>query len=168
MAAERTGKVTMKGNPVTLLGPELKAGDKAPDFKLVNGSLQEVSLAGSAGKTRVLLAVPSLDTPVCAIETKKFNDKAADLGDGVVVYPVSLDLPFAQKRFCAAEKTEKVVPLSDYKHHTFGEAYGVLMKENGLFARAVFVIGPDDKIKYVQLVPEIAQEPDYDAVLASL
>lgn len=168
MAQERTGLVTFKGGPMTLIGPELKVGDKAPDFALVDGSLQTVTLASSAGKTRLLSVVPSLDTPVCQIQTKQFNEKAASLGGDVVVYTVSVDLPFAMKRFCSAEKADKVVPVSDYKDHSFGVSYGVRIKELGLLARAIFVIGPDDRIKYIELVREVADQPNYDAALAAL
>jgi len=167
MAQERTGVVTFKGGPVTLVGSEVKVGDSAPDFKVVNNAMQDVSLESSKGKTRVICSVPSLDTPVCSIETKKFNEKAAGLGDGVIVYTVSMDLPFAQKRFCGAEGTDKIVPVSDYKYRSFGEAYGVVIKELQLLARAVFVVGPDDKVKYIEIVKEIAQEPDYDKALAA-
>ncbi len=167
MAQERTGVVTFRGNGVTLLGPELRLGDPAPDFELIGPDLKPVKLADSRGKTRLICAVPSLDTPVCAKETKRFNEAAAGLGEGVVVYAVSLDLPFAQKRFCGAEQTDKIVPLSDYKDHSFGLAYGVRIKELGLLARSVFVVGPDDRIKYIEIVPEIAQEPDYDKALAA-
>ena len=167
MVQERTGQVTFKGGPVTLLGNEVKVGEKAPEFKAVNSGMADVTLGSSAGKTRLICSVPSLDTPVCSIETKKFNEKAAGLGDGVIVYTVSMDLPFAAKRFCATEGTDKVVPLSDYKYRSFGEQYGVLIKELGLLARAVFVVGPDDKVKYIEIVKEIAQEPDYEKALAA-
>ena len=167
MAQERSGAVTFKGGPVTLIGPELKVGEKAPDFSIVNNAMQPVSLKDSAGKTRILSVVPSLDTPVCQIQTKRFNEAASKLPDNIVVYAVSVDLPFAQKRFCGAEGADKITALSDYKHRTFGESYGVLVKELMLLARSIFVIGPDDKLKYIQLVPEIASEPDYEKALAA-
>jgi thiol peroxidase len=167
MALERTGIVTFKGGPMTLVGNEVRAGEKAPDFKVVNTAMADVTLASSAGKTRVICSVPSLDTPVCSMEAKKFNEMAAALGDGVVVYTVCMDLPFAAKRFCAAESANTIVPLSDFKYRSFGENYGVVIKELGLLARAVFVVGPDDKVKYIEIVKEVAQEPDYDKALAA-
>ncbi len=167
MSQERTGLVTLKGNGVTLLGPELKVGDTAPAFEVAAGDLKPVTLATSAGKTRIICTVPSLDTPVCAIEAKKFNDKAAALPDSIVTYFVSLDMPFAQKRFCTAEKAEKIVPLSDFRNHSFAKNWGVQIKETGFYARAIFVVGPDDKIKYIEIVKEVAQEPDYDKALAA-
>lgn len=167
MAQEKTGLVTLKGNPVTLLGPEVKVGDAAPDFDAVDGGFGKVNLASSAGKTRIFCVVPSLDTPVCAIEAKKFNEKAASLPADKIVYFVSIDTPMAQKRFCGAEKTDKIVPVSDFKNHSFGANYGVRIKENGLLARSIFVVGPDDKVKYVEIVKEVAQEPDYDKALAA-
>lgn len=168
MAQERTGAVTFKGGGMTLVGPELKVGDSAPEFKLVDNGMQPVTLASSAGKTRIICTVPSVDTPVCAIETKRFNEEAAKLGEDKIVYVVSLDLPFAQKRFCGAEGTDKIVTLSDYKARAFGESYGVLIKELGLLARAVFVVGPDDKIKYIELVKEVTDQPDYDKAMAAV
>lgn len=168
MANERPGAVTFKGAPLTLIGPELKVGDKAPDFTLINNAMQPVKLSSSSGKTRLILAVPSLDTPVCAIEAKKFNDKAAAFGDSTVTYVVSLDLPFAQKRFLGEEKATNVVALSDYQDREFGQAYGTLIKELKILSRAVFVVGPDDTIKYVEYVPEVAQEPNYEKALAAV
>lgn len=168
MSTERTGVVTFKGGPVTLIGPELKPGDAAPDFDLADNAMQSVTLATHAGKTRILSVVPSLDTPVCSTQTKRFNDEAGKLGEDCVLYTISVDLPFAQSRFCAAEGTDKIVALSDYKHRAFGEAYGTLIKELMLLTRSIFIIGPDDKIKYVQIVPEITDEPDYDAVLEAV
>lgn len=168
MSQERTGIVTFKGGPITLVGPEIKVGDKAPEFTAIESfPASKAILAASAGKTRIISVVPSLDTGICSIQTKKFNEEAASLPDNVVIYTISLDLPFAQKRFCTAEGTSKVVPLSDFKDRSFGEAYGVVMKELGLLARAVFVVGPDDVVKYVQIVPEMINEPDYAAALAA-
>jgi thiol peroxidase len=168
MTQERTGAITFKGGPMTLLGPELKVGDPAPDFSCVDGSLQEVKLASSAGKTRLFSVVPSLDTQVCAIQTRKFNEEAVKLAGDVVVYTVSVDLPFAQGRFCGAESADKVVPISDYKFRSFGQNYGVLIKELMLLARSVFVVGPDDKIKYLEIVREVTDQPDYAKALAAV
>ena len=161
--------VTLKGNPVNLAGTELKPGDKAPDFTLQNDGLEDVNLAASSGKTRIIATVPSLDTPVCHEETKRFNDEAAKL-DNVDVIVVSTDLPFGQKRWCGAEGVDKVSCLSDHRTAKFGEAYGVLISGGPLdrcLARAIFVVGPDDTIKHVEYVSEIAEHPNYDAALSA-
>lgn len=161
--------VTLKGNPVQLAGNELKVGDKAPDFTLQNNGLEDVALGASTGKTRIIATVPSLDTPVCHAETKRFNDEAAQLAN-VAVLVVSTDLPFGQKRWCGAEGVDKVQCLSDHRTARFGQDYGVLIKGGPLdrcFARAIFVVGPDDKIKHVEYVKEITEHPNYDAVLAA-
>lgn len=162
-------KITFKGNPITTRGELPKVGSAAPDFKLTGGDLADVSLADFAGKTRVLNIVPSLDTGVCATSARKFNAEAANLKDTVVL-TVSRDLPFAQKRFCEAEKIENVIPLSELRDRSFGEAYGVEMTEGplrGLLSRAVVVIDPSGKVVHAEQVPEIAQEPDYEAALAA-
>ena len=164
---ERSGIITFKGNPFTLLGPELKAGDKAPDFAVVDNGLAPVSLASSAGKIRVISSVPSLDTPVCDTETRRFNQEAAGLPGDVVVLTISLDLPFAQKRWCGAAGIDKVTTLSDYRDRSFGQNYGVLIKELLLLTRAIFVIDAQDVIRYIQIVPEVTNEPDYTAVIAA-
>src|SRR5688572_1701016 len=164
MAQERTGIVTMKGKPQTLVGPALKAGDKAPDFEAVNTALEPVNLASSKGKARLFATVPSLDTPVCSLETKRFAQEIGKLGGNVQFYTVSADLPFAQKRWCGAENV-KVDTISDHRKLSFAESYGVLMKELRILARAIFVVDPSDKITYVQIVPEIASEPDYDKAI---
>jgi thiol peroxidase len=167
MASQRKGAVNWKGAPTDLVGPELKAGDKAPsDFTLVGTDMSAVSGKDLAGKPRILCALPSLDTPVCDVEMKRFNQEAAKLGD-TTVYVVSLDLPFAQKRWCGATGSDKVKALSDYKDRSFGPAYGVLAPSKGLFARAVFVIGPDDVIKHAEYVAEVGTEPNYDAALSA-
>lgn len=168
MAQERPGGVTFKGNPMTLIGPELHVGDKAPDFTLIDNGMQPVALSASAGKTRLISVVPSLDTPVCAVQTKRFNEEAAKLPENVVVYTVSVDLPMAQKRFCGAEGTTKITALSDYRQRSFGEAYGVLIKELMLLARSIFVVGPDGVLKHVEYVKEVAEHPDYDKALAAV
>ncbi len=160
-------QVTLKGNPVQLDGTELKAGDSAPDFVLQNNALEDVTLACSAGKTRIIATVPSLDTAVCHAETKRFNDEAAGL-EGVEVLVVSTDLPFGQKRWCGAENVDKVTCLSDHRTAEFGQKYGVLISAGPLsrcLTRAIFVVGPDDKLKHVEYCSEIAEHPDYDAVL---
>ena len=166
MSQERTGIITFKGNPMTLLGPDVKPGDVAPEFKVVDNGLQPVTLADSKGKVRLVTVVPSLDTPVCDSMTRKFNEQAAMLPDNVVVYTVSLDLPFAQKRWCGNAGIEKVKTLSDYQERAFGLNYGVLIKELKLLARAVFVIDKNDVVAYREIVKEVTAEPDYDAALA--
>ena len=163
---ERAAAVTLKGNPMTLVGDELKVGDKAPDFTLKAVDMSDTTLGDFTGKVKIISIVPSLDTPVCDTQTRKFNEQAGSL-DGVVVLTVSVDLPMAQKRWCGAAGVENVVCLSDYKDHSFGKAYGVRIKEVGLLARQVMVVDKDDTIKYIELVPEVAQEPDYDAALAA-
>lgn len=166
--SERTGIITFKGNPFTLLGPELKAGDRAPDFTVVDTGLAPVTLASYTGKIKVISAVPSLDTPVCDTETRRFNQEAAALPDNVVVLTISLDLPFAQKRWCGASGIDRVTTLSDYQERSFAAAYGVLIKELKLLARAIFVIDASDTIRYIQVVPEVTSEPDYAAVVAAV
>ena len=168
MSQERKGVATFKGGPLTLIGPELKAGDKAPDFKLIDTGLKAVTLADSKGKTRLISVVPSIDTPVCDLQTKRFNQEAAKLPANVAVLTVSMDLPFAQSRWCGVAGADKVQMLSDYQEHAFGQAYGVLIKELQLLSRAIFVIGADDKIQYAEYVKEITMHPDYEKALQSL
>ena len=165
---ERKGVITFKGNPMTLLGPEIKVGDKAPDFRVVDTGLAPVTLADFKGKVKIISAVPSLDTPTCDTETRRFNQEAAKLPGNVVVLTVSLDLPFAQKRWCAAAGIDKVKTLSDYQDRSFASAYGVLIKELKLLSRSIFVVDGSDTVRYVQHVKEVAQEPDYAAVLAAV
>jgi len=165
---ERQGVVTMKGNPLTLVGKELKVGDAAPDVELVDNDLKAVRLSSFRGKACVVSAVPSLDTPVCDMETRRFNQEAAKLGDQVVILTVSMDLPFAQKRWCGAAGVDKVKTLSDHREAAFGEAFGVLIKGLRLLARAIFVIDQKGILRYIQLVKEVAQEPDYNAVLGAV
>ncbi len=164
---EHSGIITFKGNPFTLLGPQLKVGDKAPDFAVVDNGLAPVTLASSAGKVRIISSVPSLDTPVCDTETRRFNLEAAALPGNVAVLTISLDLPFAQKRWCGAAGIDKVTTLSDYRERSFGQNYGVLIKELLLLARVIFVIDATDVIRYIQIVPEVTSEPDYAAVIAA-
>lgn len=162
---ERPGAVTFMGNPLTLLGPVVKAGDKASDFRVVDNELKPRALADFAGKTKIICSVPSLDTPVCDTETRRFNLEAADLQNDVIVLALSMDLPFAQKRWCGTAGVDKVITLSDYQDRSFAQAYGVLIKELKLMARCIFVVDAYDTVRYVQLVKEIADEPDYAAVL---
>jgi len=164
---ERPGIITFKGNPMTLLGPALAMGDKAPAFTAVDTGLAPVSLADFAGKVKIISAVPSLDTPVCDTETRRFNQEAAALPDSVVLLTVSMDLPFAQKRWCGAAGIDRVKTLSDYRDRSFGLAYGVVIKELMLLSRSIFVIDATDTIRYIQHVPEVTNEPDYAAVLAA-
>jgi thioredoxin-dependent peroxiredoxin len=168
MPQEREGIITFKGSPMTLLGPDLKVGDRAPGFTVVDNGLNPVTLVSYAGKIKVISAVPSLDTPVCDTETRRFNQEAAALPDRVVVLTVSLDLPFAQKRWCGAAGIDRVTTLSDYKERSFGLSYGVLIKELNLLSRSIFVIDAADTIRYIQHVPEVTHEPDYAAVLAAV
>jgi thiol peroxidase len=165
---ERTGIITMQGNPLTLLGKELKVGDKAPDFELLDNDLKTVNLSAFRDKVLVISSVPSLDTPVCDMETRRFNEEAGELGDRVAVLTVSMDLPFAQKRWCGAAGVERVTTLSDHRDAKFGEAYGVLIKGLRLLARAVFVGDRKGVIQYIQLVKEVTKEPDYEAVIAAV
>jgi len=168
MPEERKGIITFKGNPMTLLGPELKAGERAPGFTVVDAGLAPVTLGSYAGKIKVISAVPSLDTPVCDTETRRFNQEAAGLPDKVAVLTVSLDLPFAQKRWCGAAGIDRVTTLSDYQERSFGLAYGVLIKELKLLSRSIFVIDGGDIIRYIQHVPEVTHEPDYAAVISAV
>ena len=163
--SERTGIITFKGNPLTLVGPALQVGDKAPAFAAVDNGLAPKTLADYAGKIKIISAVPSLDTPTCDTETRRFNQEAAGLPGNVVVLTISLDLPFAQARWCGAAGIDKVVTLSDYRDRSFGNAYGVLIKELLLLGRAIFIVDADDVIRYIQIVPEVATEPDYNAVI---
>jgi thiol peroxidase len=158
-------QVTFKGNPVTLVGSQVKVGDAAPDFTVVDNSMGAVSLAKYQGMVKIVSAVPSLDTPVCDTETRRFNQEAAKLPGDVVVLTISADLPFAQKRWCGAAGIDKVVTLSDYRDRSFALAYGVLIDELKLLSRSIFVIDKQNVIRYVQHVPEVTQEPDYEAAL---
>ncbi len=165
---ERSGVVTMRGNPVTLLGDELKVGDTAPDFTAVANNMQPVEFSSYRGKVCVIASVPSLDTPVCDIMTRRFNEEAATLGPDVQILTLSMDLPFAQTRWCGSAGVDRVRTLSDHREASFGEAYGVLIKGLRLLTRAVFVVDRDGKIRHAQIVSETAQEPDYDAVIKTV
>lgn len=156
--------VTFKGNPVTLLGNEVKVGDQAPDFKVLANDLSEVTLQDSKGQVRLISVVPSLDTGVCDAQTRRFNEETANLGN-VKILTVSVDLPFAQKRWCGAAGIDKVQTLSDHRELSFGEAYGVAIKELRLLARAVFVVDSNDKVTYVEYVSEATDHPNYEAAI---
>ena len=162
---EHSGAITMKGNPLTLVGPKLSAGDAAPDVEVLDNDLNPVKLSSFKEKVCILSIVPSLDTPVCDLQTRRFNDEAGKLGDDVAILTISMDLPFAQKRWCGAAGADKVATFSDHRNAAFGEAYGVLIKELRLLARAIFVVDKQGTIQYCQLVKEVTEEPDYDAAL---
>jgi len=165
---ERKGLITIHGNGLTLLGNELKVGNRVPDATLLSNDLQPVSLSSYRGKVTVILSVPSLDTPVCDIETRNFNKKASSLSKDVAILAVSMDLPFAQKRWCGAGGVNNVVTLSDHRDASFGSSFGVLIKELRLLARAIFVIDREGTVRYVQLVKELSSEPDYDAAYKAI
>jgi thioredoxin-dependent peroxiredoxin len=166
--SERPGAVTFHGNPLTLLGQEIKVGDTAPEFEALDNGLSPAKLSAFQGKVVIISAVPSLDTPVCDLETRRFNAEAAKLGKEVVILTISMDLPFAQKRWCGAAGVTHVTTLSDHKDAAFGLAYGVLIKELRLLTRAVFVVDRKGLVRYVELVREITHEPDYDAALTAV
>ena len=165
---ENSEIITMKGNSLTLVGKQPKVGDHAPDFEVLNNDLSPVKLSPFNGKVCVIASIPSLDTPVCDMETRRFNEEAGTLGSDVAILTISMDLPFAQKRWCGAAGVDKVTTLSDHMGASFGEAYGVLIKELRLLARAVFVVDGDGVVQYVQIVKEVADEPDYEDVLEAL
>jgi len=168
MAQERSGAATFKGDPITLIGPQLKAGDAAPDFTVSKNLLEDVSLKDYAGKIKLISVVPSLDTGVCDAQTRRFNEEAAGLGDDVVVLTISADLPFAQARWCGAAGVDRVITLSDYKSRSFGEAYGVLIKEFQLDMRSIFVVDTNDKIAYVEYLGEMTEHPNYEAAVEAV
>ena len=161
---ERKGAVTLRGNPMTLVGPEIKVGDAAPAFTVIGNDMKPVTLADTAGKVRIVASVPSLDTPVCDAETRRFNEESANL-PGVEILTVSMDLPMAQSRWCGAAGVKNVRTLSDYRERLFGPAYGVLIQELQLDARAVFVLDKDNTVRYVEYVKEVAEHPNYAAAL---
>jgi len=165
---ERNDVITFQGNPLTLLGTELKVGDTAPDVTVLANDLSPVKLSSYKGKVCVISIVPSLDTPVCDMQTRKFNQEAGSLNDNVAILTMSMDLPFAQARWCGAAGVDKVVTLSDHRDAGFGKAFGVLIKELRLLARAVFVVDKEGTIQYIQLVKEVTEEPDYNAVLEAV
>ena len=164
--AERAGLVTLKGNPITLVGSEVKVGAKAPEAELIANDLTAVKLSTLCrGKVCIITSVPSFDTPVCDVETRRFNQEAGSLGDDVTVLAISMDLPFAQSRWCGAAGVKNVRTLSDHRDAAFGASYGVLIKGLRLLARAVFVVDKQGTIRYVELVKEVASEPNYEAAL---
>ena len=165
MAEKRTGVITFKQNPMTLVGPDIAVGSQAPDFKVVDEALQPVTRDSAQGKIQLIAVVPSIDTGVCDTMTRKFNQEAAALPDQVAVYTISVDLPFAQKRWCGAAGIERVKLLSDYQERSFGENYGLLIDELKLLARAVYIVDANGKIAYREIVPEVTDEPDYTAAL---
>jgi len=166
--SERTQLVRMKGNPLTLVGNEVRLGDTAPEFEVLNGNLEPVTLSRFRGKVCVIISAPSIDTPVCDREARRFNEEATRLGDDVVVLAISMDLPFAQKRWCAAAGVENIQLLSDHRDAAFGRAFGVLIKELRLLARTVFIVDRAGTVRYIQYVKETTEEPDYDEVLRAL
>ena len=161
-------QVTFKNGPVTLIGNEVKVGDQAPDFTVLDNGLSPVSLKDSDGKIRLFSVVPSLDTGVCDAQTRRFNEAAAELGDNVVIYTVSVDLPFAQKRWCGAAGIDAVQTVSDHRDLSFGEAYGVYIKELRLLTRAIFVVDATGKVTYVEYVPEATDHPNYEAAIEAV
>ena len=165
---ERPNAITLKGKPLTLIGPELKVGDRAPDFTLIDQSWSAINLAATGKRARVFSVVPSLDTSVCTLQTKRFNDEAGKFGDRVAFYTISRDLPYAAKRWCGAEGVTRVTTLADHMDANFGKNYGVFIKEIGLDARSVFVLDAAGSLRHVEYVREFAEQPNYDAVLAAL
>jgi thiol peroxidase len=167
---KRANAVTFKGSPLTLVGPQLKPGDKAPDFQCVTAALSLTGIADTPAKARLFSVVPSLDTPVCSQQTKKFEESLAALKDKAACYTVSLDMPFAQKRFCTAENVTNMQTLSDVHNHSFGQQYGVLIEglPLPLLSRSVFVVDKSGTITYAEYVPEVTSHPDYDRALAAL
>ena len=163
---ERAGATTLRGNPLTVVGPELKPGDKAPDFKAVDDSLKELDLAGTGSGVRIFSVVPSLDTPVCDAQTRRFNEEAGKLPD-LKIYTFSMDLPFAQKRWCGAFGIDHVKMVSDHRDASFGQAYGTLIKDLRILSRAIFVVDKNNTIRYVEYVKEVGEHPKYDAALAA-
>ncbi len=165
---ERKGIITMKGQPLTLLGKEVKVGDQAPDFEVLANDLSVVKLSSYRGRVCIISSVPSLDTSVCDMMTRRFNQEVVNLGDDMVVVTISMDLPFAQKRWCGAADVKNVQTLSDHRDASFGNAFGILIKELRLLARAVFVVDKEGIVRYVQVVSELTNEPDYEAVLQAV
>jgi thiol peroxidase len=168
MTSERKEDLTFKGNPLTVVGDQVKVGDKAPDFQLVDNGMQAVTLSNTAGKVRLISVVPSLDTGICDAQTRRMNEEAAKLGDAVAVLTVSAEHPFNQKRWCGAAGIDAVQVLSDHMAMSFGTAYGTYIKEWRLEQRAMFVVDENDVVRYVEYVPEIAQHPDYDSALEAV
>ncbi len=168
MATERPNGTKFKGDPLTLIGPEIKAGDKAPDFVARTQDLKPFSLNSTRGKVRLFSAVPSLDTPVCDTETRRFNEEAAKLGDKAEIITLSVDLPFAQKRWCGAAGIDKIKVVSDYYDRSFCLAYGTLIKELHLSSRALFVVDASDTVRYVEYVSDVVNQPNYEKALSAV
>ncbi|WP_262428200.1 thiol peroxidase [Paratissierella segnis] len=164
MIEKRANIITMKGNPMTLLGPEIKIGDKAPDFTVLTGDLKPYTLKDAGDKIKIISVVPSLDTGVCELQTIRFNEEAADL-DNVVILTISVDLPYAQKRFCSSNNIDKVITLSDHKDLSFGLNYGFVIEELRLLSRGIIVLDKDNTVRYVEYVKEVSNHPDYDKAL---
>ena len=162
---ERTGVITMKGQPLTLVGPELQVGAPAPDFEVTANDLSPFQFSSLKGQVCLIASVPSLDTPVCDLETRRFNDDAANLSQDIQLMTISMDLPFAQKRWCGAAGVERLTTYSDHRLASFGLAYGVLIKELRLLARAVFVVDKAGTLQYVEVVPELVNQPNYEEIL---
>jgi thioredoxin-dependent peroxiredoxin len=162
---ERKNIVTIFGNPVTLLGADLKVGDGAPSFTVIDSDLKERSLQDFKGKVRIISVTPSLDTPVCDMQARRFNQELVSLPEEVMVINISVDLPFAIKRFCTTAGIDRVIALSDHRETNFGTAYGVLMKESRLLARSIFIVDRDDIIRYIEIVPEVTSHPNYERAL---
>ncbi len=165
---ERAGVVTMKGRPLTLIGPDIKVGEKAPDFTVLDEELREVRFDDFTGKTKIVSVTPSLDTPVCDLQLRRFNREAASLPQDVVVLNMSMDLPFAIARFCTTAEIDRAKALSDHRDASFGAAYGVLIKELRLLARSIFIIDKNNIIRYKEIVPEQSNHPDYERALKAL
>jgi len=165
---ERMGLVTMKGKPLTTVGSDVKIGQRAPDFVAIDNNLAAVGFSSYHGKICIISSVISLDTPVCDMQTRKFNEEASRLGPGVVILTLRMDLPFAQKRWCGAAGVDRIQTLSDHRDASFGTSYGVLIKELRLLARAIFLVDRKGLLQYKELVKEVTHEPDYDAVLSQL
>jgi len=165
---DKQAVVTMKGSPLTLVGNQVNVGEPAPDFEVLANDLSPVKLSSFRGKVCIISSVPSLDTPVCDTMTRRFNEEASNLGDDVVVLTISMDLPFAQKRWCGAAGVKNVQTLSDHRDASFANAFGVLIKELRLLARAVFVVDKEGIVRYAEIVDELTNEPDYEAVLKAV
>lgn len=165
---ERRGIITIKDNPLTLVGNVVKVGDRAPDFTVLDAELKEIRLSDFSGKIKVISVTPSLDTPVCDMQARRFNEEAAKLPENVVVMNISMDLPFAISRFCTNAGIDRVKAYSDHRDASFGNAYGVLIKELRLLARSIFVIDEEDIIRYIEIVSEITNQPDYEMALRAV
>ena len=165
---ERTGIITFQGNPLTLIGNEVKVGDKAPEFEVIANDLSSYTLSSCSGKVRMISSVPSLDTPVCDTQTRRFNEEMAGFGNDIVLLTISMDLPFAQARWCGAAGIAKAITLSDHRSAEFGEKFGVLIKELRLLSRAIFIVDKNEVIRYIEIVPELTNEPNYDAAIQAV